>query len=48
MNLISMRWMTGFSVGFEIKPVDEINLDLYLGIINITFFSKDVELLDNE
>lgn len=46
MNMIGFRLMTGFIVGFEIKPVDEINLDLYLGIINITFFSKDVGLLD--
>jgi hypothetical protein len=43
---ISFRFMTGVIFGLEIKPVDEINLDLYLGIINITFFSKDVDLYE--
>jgi hypothetical protein len=44
--MVSFRLLTGVIFGLEIKPVDEINLDLYLGIINITFFSKDVDLYE--
>jgi hypothetical protein len=45
--MIAFRFITGFAVGFDILPDDEIYLILYLGIFEVLFASnKLIESLE--
>jgi hypothetical protein len=40
-----LRLMAGFAFGFEVSPLDGVYLQLYIGILEVTFF--DPELVED-
>jgi hypothetical protein len=38
---VAIRFMTGFAVGLEFAPQKGMYLSLYLGIIEVVFYSEE-------